>query len=124
MPQIDKEKHIVQSRILRQATVLTLALIGQCYSNLTKADKLLNIKLRIPNSENAMLVSSNNKINPDHVCRIMDVEVKCDRTAADLEGGGSPETAARLYVELCERFNVTYDKADETKIQNSMARII
>lgn len=131
LPQNNKEKqnekekqHIVQSRILRQATVLTLALIGQCYSNLNKADMLLNIKLRIPNSENAMLVSSNNKINPDHVCRIMDVEVKRDRTAADLEGGAAPETAARLYVELCERFNVTYDEADEKKIQNSMARII
>ena len=124
LPQTDKEKRIVQSRILRQATVLTLSLIGQCYSNLNKADKLLNIALRIPNSENAMLASYNNKINPDHVCRIMDIEVKRERTAADLEGGAAPETAARLYVELCERFNVTYDAADEKKIQNSMARII
>ena len=124
LPQTDKEKRIVQSRILRQATVLTLSLIGQCYSNLNKADKLLNIALRIPNSENAMLAALNNKINPDHVCRIMDIEVKRERTAADLEGGAAPETAARLYVELCERFNVTYDAADEKKIQNSMARII
>ena len=85
---------------------------------------LLNIKLRIPNSENAMLVSSNNKINPDHVCRIMDVEVKRDRTAADLESGAASETATRLYVELCDRFNVTYDNADIAKIQNAMAETI
>ena len=124
IPNVTMEKRIILAKSLRQATVMTLALIGQCYSNLNQADKLLNIALRIPNSENAMLALQKGKENPDHVCRIMDIEVKQERTAADLEGGAAPETATRLYVELCERFNVSYDNADIAKIQNAMTEII
>ena len=124
LPDVTKEKRVILAKNLRQATVQTLALIGQCYSNLNQSDKLLNIAIRIPNSENAMLALQKDKENPDHVCRIMDIEVKRERTAADLESGAAPETATRLYVELCERFNVTYDNADIAKIQNNMADFI
>ena len=123
-PNMTTEKHVIQANSLSRATVQTLALIGQYYSSLNQTDKLLNIALRIPNSENAMLAVQNDQENPDHVCRIMDIEVKRERTAADLESGAASETATRLYVELCERFNVTYDNADIAKIQNAMGETI
>lgn len=123
-PKEDMEQRVVRSKLLRQATVMLLALLGQCYTSLNHADKLLNVAVRIPNSENAVLADPNGKPNPAHVCKIMDIEVHRERTAADLEGGAAPETATRLYIELCERFNVTFDNADVAKIRNIMDNIV
>lgn len=114
----------VRAKQLEQITVMVLALIGQCFTNLNHADALLDIALRIPNSENAKLISLDGMLTSDHVCRIMDIEVKRQRTAADLEGGAAPETATRLFVELCERFNVTFDSADIAGIENAMHHVM
>ena len=115
------DKKSIQAKSLSKATFYTLAVIGQLYSLLNHPDALLDITIRIPNSENTSL---ENLVTLDtttpHVCRIMDIEVSKQRSAADLEGGATADTAAQFFAELCERFNATLDHADIAELRLKM----
>ncbi|MBP5639903.1 MAG: ATP-binding protein [Victivallales bacterium] len=125
LPGNTSQTRVIQAPDLAQATVFTLAMLGQLYSQLNHPDALLDITLRIPNSENAQLENIPSlDSNVPHICRIMDIEVKRQRSAADLEGGAATETATHFFAELCERFNATLDKADITELRIKLNNIL
>ena len=115
----------IQGWELSQAAVFTLAALGQLFSLLNFPDAFLSITMRIPNSENALLMNipfiDNDK---QHLCRIMDVEVTRQRSPADLEGGAASETAATFFSELCERFNATFDAASLVELRLAFDRLL
>lgn len=101
-----KETIAVQGKELAQTILMTLACMGEFYSLLNHPEALLDITLRILNSENAALIQIPYAESGEaHICQIPDIQVACQRSAADLEGGAAAETTARLFSEICQRFN-------------------
>lgn len=96
----------VQATELSQTILMTLATMGEFYSLMNHPEALLDIRLRVLNSEDANLVNiPYADKRQSHVSHISEIEVTSQRSAADLEGGAASETAAKLFAEICQRFN-------------------
>lgn len=108
----------INARDLAQVVFGGISAIGQFFTLINHADALLDICVRIPYSNEVRLEGIP---GGEHICRILDVEVSKQRTAGDLESGAAPDTAAHVYAEICERFNVSFDRAAiaEIKLQFS-----
>lgn len=113
-PEGQSDARRIKAGGLAQAVVCGISAIGQLFTLLNHADALLDISVRIPNSNGVSLEGISDE---EHVCRILDVEVVKQRTAGDLEGGAVPDTAAHIYAEICERFNASFDKAAIAEIK-------
>lgn len=99
----------------------SMKFLGQAYTNIGHPEAILDITLRIPNSDGVELMGASDADARPAICRIMDVEVTRQRSAGDLEVGAANDTAAQFFADICERFNAKLDSADiaETKLQFS-----
>ena len=112
------EKRVSYSEVARFA-INSMKFLGQAYTNVCHPEAILDICIRIPNSDGAEMTGMGGA--SPAVCRIMDVEVAKQRSAGDLEAGAASDTAAQFFAEICERFNAKLDSADiaETKMKFS-----
>ncbi|MCQ2396898.1 MAG: ATP-binding protein [Lentisphaeria bacterium] len=100
------ENRIVKADELSQMLLMALAAMGEFFSLLNHPEALLDINVRILNSEDANLVNvPSSDTQKSHLCHIYEIHVETQRSAADLEGGAAAETAAKLFAEICQRFN-------------------
>lgn len=115
----------VKGDIVSQTILMTLAAMGQFFSLLNHPEALLDIKLRILNSENAVLAQIPFADNTErHICHIPDIQVSCQRSAADLEGGAAPDTASLLFSEICQRFNAPLSSLSVLELRQSFERML
>lgn len=78
--------------------------LADLYSNLGYAEELIHIKMSISHVENVILRESADSSDNIFVCRIPEINVKLDRSAADLVSDPAAH-AAQLIKSTCERFN-------------------
>lgn len=113
IPQNNPEERIINAQMLLRNLIVIMDFIGQLYTNIGHPESILDVNVHLANTENARL--ENLPVvarGQDTICRIPDIEVHKQRSSGDLEGGASLDTAQQLFGEICERFNVTLDKAD------------
>ena len=108
------ERKLSHSELAR-CVINSMEFLGQAYTNIGHPEAILDICIRIPNSDGAEM-SGTGGANPA-ICRIMDIEVTKQRSAGDLEGGAAADTAAQFFAEICERFNAKLDSADIAEIK-------
>ena len=124
VPLEQRDGGILADDILR-LTLVTIVLAGQFYSSLNYAEEILNLVFRLGNTnEECMTGIVNGSINGEHRCYIPDVEVQKERSAGDLEAGAAVDVTAKVFQELCERFNVTMDKADITRLKKHLDQFL
>ncbi len=108
----------IEASFLQRLCALSIAATSQLYTQLNHQENLLRITLRIINSNGVRLLElPHAEQNTPLVCQIPDIEVRRERTAGDLEAGARVQTAAALFLEICERFNATFDNAGRAEIQ-------
>ena len=83
---------------------------SQLYSELGYYEELLDIRLEIDHVEGVMLTNTPEPLKKldresDCVCRIPQIKIQLNRTAADM-ASGYIDHAARIILEVCERFNL------------------
>lgn len=86
-----------------------ITFLGKYYYELGLAEEMLDIKMRLIGVEGVHL-SDLEEANQPHakshfVCRIPEIDVKIQRSAADLMSGAAGHSA-KLIDEICERFNI------------------
>ena len=67
-----------------------------------------------------MLARSRSAAGP-YVCLIPDVEVRKQRSVGDLVSGGDTAVAAKMLLEVCERFNAPFGEEDLARMQDELA---
>ncbi|MFA7230717.1 MAG: ATP-binding protein [Victivallaceae bacterium] len=102
--------HAVGYQTLVRLLAETVNFISLLYAELGYDDALLDIRVRLDNVENIALSDIPAAVKqpeqkPDYVCRIPEVKITLQRTAADLASGRAEHTA-RIVKEVCERFNL------------------
>ena len=96
----------VHAEGLSQTIFMALAAMGEFFSLLNHPESLLSIELLVRNTKDIVLVPVHQEDGAaPHVCRIPEIQVFCQRSAADLEGGAAAEAAVNLFAEICQRFN-------------------
>jgi hypothetical protein len=124
VPLEQRDGGILADDILRLSLV-TIALAGQFYSSLNYAEEILNLVFRLGNTNEALLSGiANDAPKGEYRCYIPDVEVQKERSAGDLEAGAAVDVTAKVFQELCERFNVSMDKADMTRLKKQLDRFL
>ncbi len=105
----------------------TIQFLGRYYYELGYTDELFNVRVKLSNVEGVALVGVENAEKggrPQFVCRIPEVDVKLQRSAADLMSGTIGHST-KFVEEICERFNLPdgrhsdLDKMIGSIIQNS-----
>ncbi|MDD5697345.1 MAG: ATP-binding protein [Victivallaceae bacterium] len=84
-----------------------VSFLARLYSELGYAEELLDLTLRLNDVEDVELVETpqpENRKNSQYLCRIPDIRLTLQRSAADL-ASGRVEHVSRIIKELCERFN-------------------
>lgn len=118
-----EESRNVKAGELSQTILMTLATMGEFYSLLNHPEALLDIRLRVMNTENATLDAIPHADNQkNHVSHIPEIYVSSQRSAADLEGGAASETAAKLFGEICQRFNAPMTPMALFELRRDMER--
>ena len=107
----------VDLKELSHLVFYSMKFLGQAYTNIGHPEAILDITLRIPNSDGVELMGVRDADARPAICRIMDVEVTRQRSAGDLEVGAASDTAAQFFAEICERFNAKLDSADIAEIK-------
>ncbi len=117
---VSTEKKLPQKELLH-LIFYSMKFLGQAYTNIGHPEAILDITIRIPNSDGVELVGVSDADEKPAVCRIMDVEVSKQRSAGDLEAGASFDTATQFFAEISERFNAKLDSSAiaETKLRLS-----
>lgn len=100
---------------------VSVAFAGQLYTHLNRPSDLLTMTLRLCNSHQVSMISKRQPLQGELKCQIPDVEVSRQRTAGDLEAGGDAEVSAKLFLEICERFNATFDNVDYDRIKDELS---
>lgn len=80
--------------------------LGSLYTELGMAEELLTIHLECRNAENWQMVVPDAEPGEEFLCRIPEIEITLQRSAADL-AAGALRHAERLTAEFSERFNVS-----------------
>lgn len=121
---INNEKYIDADKLL-QLLLVTVSVIGQLYSNLNHQNAVLNIAIRLANS-NLLHLGGLKNYRPEGklVCQILDVDVSKQRSAGDLDAGADTDIASQLFLEICERFNATFDSADYAEIKVTLDNFV
>jgi len=83
---------------------------SQLYSELGYYEELLDIRIEIDHVEGVMLTTTPEPLKKldresDCICRIPQIKIQLNRTAADM-ASGYIDHAARIILEVCERFNL------------------
>ena len=120
-PEGDSVEKRLRQNDLSRFVFNSLEFLGQAYTNIGHPEAILDICMRIPNSDGVELIGLSGADSQPAVCRIVDVEVSKQRSAGDLEVGAASDTAAQFFAEICERFNAKLDSAalEEIKMQFS-----
>ncbi len=118
-PDGQSSRHAIQSESLAHAVMSSMSVIGQLFTLINHPDALLDITVRMPNTDGVKLEGIS---SVPLVSRIMDIEVSKERTAGDLEGGAASDTSARIFAEICERFNASFDKAALAELKLKFSR--
>ena len=84
--------------------------LSQLYSELGYYEELLDIRIEIDHVEGVTLTNTPEPLKKldresDCICRIPQIKIQLNRTAADM-ASGYIEHAARVILEVCERFNL------------------
>ncbi len=90
---------------------------ARLYSELGYDEELLNITVRLNEVENVELIEPpllKTQKHSEYLCRIPDIRITLQRSAADL-ASGYVEHAARIIKELCERFNFPDGRHDNLR---------
>jgi hypothetical protein len=101
--------------------------LGKYYYELGYADELLSVMLKVSGMENKNLfIPSSSKIagkkkKPQYICKIQAIEIKIQRSAADLISGAAAHSA-KIFTELCERFN--FPEGQHPKLIENIAKYI
>ncbi len=82
----------------------TIGFLAKFYSNLGYAEEIIHIRMSISHVENVVLHESDDSNDNIFVCRIPEINVSLDRSAADLASDPAAH-AAQLIKSTCERFN-------------------
>ncbi len=88
----------------------SMLFIGKYYYELGYTDELFSVMFKGAGMENAILVppkageTGRKRSQRSFVCRIPDIQVRIQRSAADLMSG-TTEHSSRIFKEICERFN-------------------
>lgn len=101
-------------------TLVTVALAGQMYTTLNHQEDELAMTFRLRNTMQQTMLGWVREHGSERRCLIPDVEVQIRRSASDLEAGAATDAAARIFQELCERFNVSLDNADMARLRNDL----
>ncbi len=116
----------IQAGDILGLTLVTMALAGQLYSSLNHQENELVMTFKLRNTMQQAMLGWRKGEDEDKKCQIPDVEVQIRRSASDLEAGAATDAAARIFQEVCERFNVSLDNADmarlRTDLENFLAR--
>lgn len=123
LPLSSETPRAVDAHNILKLTAVSIILAGQLYSNLNHQDAILTLSFRLANS-NMLRLSGLPKHERDEefLCQILDIDVSKERSAADLEAGAATDTATQIFMEICERFNASFDNADEAEIQLLLSR--
>lgn len=120
-----EETPAVRADDMAQTILMTFAGMGEFFSLLNHPEALLDFTLRVLNSENADLVHIPFDAGTEqHICHIPEIQVTCQRSAADLEGGAASETAAKLFAEICQRFNAPLTQSDIMELHHRFDKLI
>ncbi len=92
------------------------AFLAQFYALLGFSEEVLVCRMRFSGMENLSLedVPRQRPDDPAFVCRIPDIELKLERSAADL-ASDSPVHAATIFRNFCERFNLPEGRLSDVK---------
>lgn len=91
--------------------------LSRLYSELGYAEELLDITIMLNETEGITLNEAPNiksQKHTEYICRIPDIRIKLERSAADL-ASGHVEHTARIIKELCERFNFPDGRHDKLR---------
>ncbi|MBU8902607.1 MAG: ATP-binding protein [Victivallales bacterium] len=84
-----------------------VSFLAHLYSELAYDEELLDISIMLNETEGIELSEApqlKSQKHSEYLCRIPDIRIKLERSAADLASGYT-EHAANIITELCERFN-------------------
>jgi hypothetical protein len=104
-------RKIIDYQELVKLMAEAVSFISNLYAELGYDEELLDICIRFNNVEGIILNNlpplnrGGKKLKSDCICRIPDIRIKLQRTAADLASGYIEHTA-RIIKEVCERFNL------------------
>jgi len=107
---LEQEKSSISYRELIRYVIDSMMFIGRFYYELGYTDELFSIMFKLSDVENAVLLPDLNnlsikkKLMRSYVCRIPEIQVRLQRSAADLMSG-TVEHSERIFKEICERFN-------------------
>ncbi|HOK03688.1 MAG TPA: putative DNA binding domain-containing protein [Victivallales bacterium] len=117
-----KEKSSLSYLELLRFVTDSMMFIGRFYYELGYTDELLSVMFKLSDVENTSLSpdinfsSQKKKTTRSYVCRISEIHVRLQRSAADLMSG-TVEHSERVFKEICERFNFSqgqHGNLDET----------
>jgi hypothetical protein len=101
-----------------------MALTGQLYTTLNYPEDELTMTFRLRNTMQLTMLGWVREHGEGKRCQIPDVEVQIRRSASDLEAGAATDAAARIFQELCERFNISLDNADMARLRNDLENFL
>ncbi|OGV36060.1 MAG: hypothetical protein A2X48_17510 [Lentisphaerae bacterium GWF2_49_21] len=107
---VEKDKNSLKYDDIVKMVSSAVHFLGQYYYELGYTDELFGLKFKVSSVEGVRLTGIGGKAGESsHVCRIPEIEVKIQRTAADLMSGNAGHSA-RIIREICERFNFPQGK--------------
>lgn len=115
------EDQSIQAEELLKLVLTATVFTGQVFAALNCLDEVLNIRIRINNTNNIMLkgMTSSNGTEAQP-CLIPDVEVVKYRSAGDLEAGAAADIAEKIFREICKRFNVSLERTDSDLLKEQL----
>ncbi|NLG15224.1 MAG: hypothetical protein GX561_13600, partial [Lentisphaerae bacterium] len=115
------EDQSIQAEELLKLVLTATVFTGQVYAALNCLDEVLNIRIRINNTNNILLkgMTSSNGTEAQP-CLIPDVEVVKYRSAGDLEAGAAADIAEKIFREICKRFNVSLERTDSDLLKEQL----
>jgi hypothetical protein len=105
----EEENKVIDYTVLLRFVADAVAFLGKYYYELGYTDELFSIMFRASSVENLgmsvpRIKENQRKKTRSYVCKIPEIQVKIQRSAADLMSGAN-EHSSRIFKELCERFN-------------------
>lgn len=121
---VNEGDNSIQAGDVLSLTLVTMALTGQLYTTLNYPEDELTMTFRLRNTMQLTMLGWVREHGEGKRCQIPDVEVQIRRSASDLEAGAATDAAARIFQELCERFNISLDNADMARLRNDLENFL
>lgn len=103
-----------------QLSFVAIAFAAQLFAQLNRQTELLTLTLRLRNTQQRLMNACTQQSPAPCICLIPDVEVRKQRSVGDLVAGGDAAVAAKMFLEICERFNAPFGEKGLSRMQEEL----